>query len=71
MLELLPVILALVIVVALTCALIKVHRRALRAEEGKDYAESQMALVMKFRGLTPERLEDMDRAMGRAMGSEE
>ena len=61
--EVLPGIVAALIVIALTISLIKTHRRAMKAQERADYAESQMELVMKFRGVTHEMLEQLNRAI--------
>ena len=50
--EVLPGIIAALIVIALTVTLVRTHKRALRAEERADDAERQMGNIMKYRAIT-------------------
>ncbi len=62
--EILLGVVALLVVIGLTISLVKAHRRALKAEEHAEHAESQMQLMMKFRGVTSEQLKALDCKMG-------
>ena len=60
LLEILPAIVALVVVTILTTALVRTHKRALKAEERADHAESEMGKIMKYRGITRRDLDALD-----------
>jgi len=61
--EILPGVVAALILIAMMFSLVKSRRRVLSAEKRADYAESQMRLVMRFRGVTHEQLEQLDCSM--------
>lgn len=57
--EALPGIVVALIVMGLTVMLIRAHRRALKAEERAEDAESAMGKIMKYRGITRSDLDEL------------